>query len=49
LGALLLLTMLFFPTGIVVSIAQKWRFRSRQRAIVADAEPPKGKQTGGIP
>jgi len=49
LGALLLLTMLFFPTGIVVSIAQKWRFRSRQRAIVADAEPPEGKQTGGIP
>jgi ABC-type branched-subunit amino acid transport system permease subunit len=37
LGALLLTTMLFFPDGIVVSIARRWRRRKRRR--------PEAKQT----
>ena len=48
LGALLLATMLFFPSGIVVSIAQKWRSHSRRRAIITPTESSKGNQTGGI-
>jgi branched-chain amino acid transport system permease protein len=48
LGALLLITMLFFPSGIVVSMAQKWRSRSRQRAIAAHTESSKDNQTRGI-
>jgi ABC-type branched-subunit amino acid transport system permease subunit len=48
LGALLLITMLFFPSGIVVSMAQKWRSRSRQRGIAAHTESSKDNQTRGI-
>jgi len=48
LGALLLITMLFFPSGIVVSMAQKWRSRSRKRAISSNTESSKDNQTRGI-
>ena len=41
LGALLLLTMLFFPSGIVVSMTQKWRSRSRRQTMASQAEASK--------
>jgi ABC-type branched-subunit amino acid transport system permease subunit len=48
LGALLLMTMLFFPLGIVVSIARKWRSRSRQRVIAAHTETSQNNKTWEI-
>ncbi|UCD78592.1 MAG: hypothetical protein JSW26_24815 [Desulfobacterales bacterium] len=48
LGALLLMTMLFFPLGIVVSIARKWRSRSRRRIIAAHTATSQDNKTWEI-
>ncbi len=42
-GALLLATMLFFPGGIIVSVARAWRRPSRTRPGAREAVEPKGK------
>jgi len=47
LGALLLITMLFFPFGIVVTMTQRWR--SRKRRIASYSGSSKDKQSRGIP